>query len=124
MDQQHDAGLAIAERSLVLPEGVSRSSRVESRETRTGKGFRLGPVMPLGSLADRRIKAGAGEAEDTADGQAQVQDTEDSLEVIIVMLRAVPALVVPELRNRRPALARQTHPLLDRIPVVPVYMNA
>ena len=80
--------------------------------------------MPLGSLADRPIKAGAGEAEDTADGQAQVQDTEDSLEVIIVMLRAVPALVVPELRNRRPALARQTHPLLDRIPVVPVYMNA
>jgi hypothetical protein len=62
--------------------------------------------MPLGSLADRPIKAGAGEAEDTADGQAQVQDTEDSLEVIIVMLRAVPALVVPELRNRRPALGR------------------
>jgi hypothetical protein len=57
--------------------------------------------MPLGSLADRPIEAGAGEAEDTADGQAQVQDTEDSLEVIVVMLRAVPALVVPELRNRR-----------------------
>ena len=62
--------------------------------------------MPLGSLADRPIKAGAGEAEDTADGHAQVQDTEDSLEVIVVMLRAVPALVVPELRNRRPALGR------------------
>ena len=80
--------------------------------------------MSLGSLLIGGSRRGAGDAEDTADGQAQVQDTEDSLEVIVVMLRAVPALVVPELRNRRPALARQTHPLLDRIPVVPVYMNA
>ena len=90
MDQQHDAGLAIAERSLVLPEGVSRSSRVESRETRKGKGFPARSGHTVGILADRRIKAGTGEAEDTADGQAQVQDTEDSLEVIVVMLRAVP----------------------------------
>ena len=62
--------------------------------------------MPLGSSLIGGSRRGAGEAEDTADGQAQVQDTEDSLEVIIVMLRAVPALVVPELRNRRPALGR------------------
>ena len=41
--------------------------------------------MPLVRiLADRPIKAGAGEAEDTADGQAQVRDTEDPLEVIVV----------------------------------------
>ena len=45
--------------------------------------------MPLGSSLIGRIKAGAGEAEDTADGQAQVRDTEDSLEVIVVMPRAV-----------------------------------
>jgi len=40
--------------------------------------------MPLGSSLIGRIKAGAGGAEDTADGQAQVRDTEDSLEVIVV----------------------------------------
>ena len=75
--------------------------------------------MPLGSLADRRIKAGAGEAEDTADGQAQVQDTEDSLEVIIVMLRA--SLRLWCRTQKPPPGARQTHPLLDRIPVLQVY---
>jgi hypothetical protein len=63
--------------------------------------------MPLGSSLIGRSRRGAGEAEDTADGQAQVQDTEDSLEVIVVMLRAVPTLVVPELRNRRPALVQR-----------------
>ena len=100
MDQQHDAGPAIAGRSSCCRRGVTRSSRVEWRETRTGRGFPARSGHAVGILADRPIKAGAGEAEDT-DGQAQVQDTEDSLEVIVVMLRAVPALVVPELRNRR-----------------------
>ena len=63
--------------------------------------------MPLVRiLADRPIKAGAGEAEDTADGQAQVQDTEDSLEVIVVRYAACCPLRLL-CRNSETAAARR-----------------
>ncbi|HRP99726.1 MAG TPA: hypothetical protein PK781_04610, partial [Terrimesophilobacter sp.] len=60
--------------------------------------YLLGPVAPVGGSIIDWVARGAGEAnDDSAQGQAQVRDTEDSVEVVVVtrvdgVLRTLPDL--------------------------------
>lgn len=50
--------------------------------------FRLGPVRREGRPIIGWIDAGVGDADDTAAGRAQVRDTDDTLEVLVIQRRA------------------------------------
>lgn len=81
------------------------------------RSYLLGPVASAGNSIVDWIARGVGEAEDSAKGQAQVRDTEDSVEVLVVVrvdgeLRTLPDppkggnRLVPEMGRPDDAVAR------------------
>ena len=105
---------------LVLPEGVSRSSRVESREMRTGRGFPARSGHAVGILADRQIKAGGrrgrGHRRRAGSGPGHRRSLRSDRRYAACCPCACGAGT-----QKPPPGAGQTHPLLDRIPVLQVY---
>lgn len=59
-------------------------ARKEADQQERADVFRLGPVQPLGGSLVGWVSASAGEADDSPAGQAQVRDSEDTLEVVVV----------------------------------------
>lgn len=53
-----------------------------------GRGFRLGDVGRPGQPLFGWVVAGVGDADDTRRGRAQVRDSSESLEVVVVQRRA------------------------------------
>jgi CRISPR system Cascade subunit CasA len=72
--------------------------------------FRLGPVWRPGRPVIGWLDAHAGDADDTPQGRAQVRDTEDSLEVLVVQRRGDGTLTtVPWLDSGRGGLELSEH---------------
>jgi CRISPR-associated endonuclease/helicase Cas3 len=83
----------------------------------SARGYLLGPVASAGGSIVDWIARGVGEADDSVQGQAQVRDTEDSVEVLVVRrvdgaLRTLPGLkeggdrIVPEEGKPEDSVAR------------------
>jgi CRISPR-associated endonuclease/helicase Cas3 len=87
--------------------------RHRSRQADSADKFRLGEVGLPGRSLVGWVAAGAGDADDTRAGRAQVRDTTESLEVVVVQRRADGSLAtLPWLEKRRGGLELPQ----DRVP--------
>ncbi|MFE9387570.1 CRISPR-associated helicase Cas3' [Streptomyces sp. NPDC007025] len=86
-----------------LAEARARFEEVRAQQAEGAAAFRLGPVGRAGRPLFGWVAAGVGEADDTRAGRAQVRDSRESLEVVVVQRRADGTLAtVPWLgRDRR-----------------------
>ncbi|TQM75744.1 CRISPR-associated helicase Cas3' [Thermopolyspora flexuosa] len=91
-----------------------------SKQHQKAQDFQINPVGKPGSALIGWLDAGVGDADDTRKGRAQVRDTPESLEVLVVQRRADGALItVPWLSDGRGGLELPTEsvpePRLARI---------
>ncbi|WP_328380666.1 CRISPR-associated helicase Cas3' (plasmid) [Streptomyces sp. NBC_00440] len=71
-----------------LDVALGRHEKHQADQAGRAEVFRLGPVGPVGHPIVGWVAAGAGDADDTRAGRAQVRDSRESLEVVVVQRRA------------------------------------
>ncbi|MEU9748395.1 CRISPR-associated helicase Cas3' [Streptomyces niveus] len=79
--------------SQAMAAGFERHEKHQADQAERAGVFRLGAVGRAGRPLTGWVAAGAGDAEDTRTGRAQVRDSRESLEVVVVQRRADGILV-------------------------------
>ncbi|MFE7670698.1 type I-E CRISPR-associated protein Cse1/CasA [Streptomyces albidoflavus] len=88
----------------------TRHRDAQTRQRKSAEVFRLDEVRKAGRPLTGWIGAGVGDADDSPAGRAQVRDSRESLEVLVVMRRADGTLcTLPWLDRGRGGLALPTH---------------
>ncbi|MFH8984756.1 type I-E CRISPR-associated protein Cse1/CasA [Streptomyces varsoviensis] len=88
VQRAYGADLAVPQPwAQALEEARAVHTKMLDRKREAAEGFLLGPVRRAGRPVYGWLEAQAGDTDDTGEGRAQVRDTEESLEVLVVQRR-------------------------------------
>ncbi|MEV0318161.1 CRISPR-associated helicase Cas3' [Streptomyces sp. NPDC050659] len=79
-----------------MDQARAEHERVQARKEQSADAFRLSEQAKAGRALTGWVAGGAGDADDTRAGRAQVRDSQESLEVIVVRRHADGSLTTPE----------------------------